>query len=497
MKYIYLVIAGIVVLAGGFLILFAFDLDEEVSRPNIVVIVVDDLDLKTLQVTLENDWMPNLKKYMINNGTTFDNSFVTNSVCCPSQATLLTGLYSHNHNVLTNNPNRNGSIVAFDDTSTLSVWLQNAGYRTGHVGKYMIGYGVSTEPNYIPPGFDDWQALVDPDTYQVFNYTINDNGSLMRYGEEKTDYQTDVLAKRATDFIYESVSIQPSSPFFLKVMTMAIHAEKFTDQNCNFSYMDIGLIRSPPRYEDTAKGFDLPKNPSFNEINIKDKPAWLEEFPPLDEQQEQCLTKFFQKRVESLRAVDDLIGQIANALNDTEQLKKTVLIFTSDNGFLLGDHRIVGKNVFYEESIRVPLIILLPDYPSEQTINQLVTNNDLAPTIVDLSNISPPMKMDGVSLVPLILNSEDIEWRNKILLEHFSVGWRPNHFAVREDSTIFIKYEDSVEEFYDLKTDPYQLQSLHDCDDEFCKKILEKHRIDLEEIKNCGNGACQIIERRK
>jgi arylsulfatase A-like enzyme len=159
---------------------------------------------------------------------------------------------------------------------------------------------------------------------------------------------------------------------------------------------------------------------------------------------------------------------------------------------MLGQHRLIAKFLPYEESIQVPLFIYVPGY-EKQTVISLVTNNDLAPTIADMANIKTDFQMDGLSLMKLLENPHTNEWRNKFLIEHFG-GPASTHFAVRTNSSIFIEYKDSIE-FYNLKEDPYQLISIHNCNSEDCRKEIESHKKWLNKLKNCSSGSCQEFEK--
>ncbi|MCL4235510.1 MAG: sulfatase-like hydrolase/transferase, partial [Deltaproteobacteria bacterium] len=197
------------------------DDDTMIERPNIVVIMADDLDEKLLDVLIDGGHMPNLKEKIIDAGMDFRESYVTNPLCCPSRATFLTGQYTHNNNVKTNNFPF-GGVTRLDDSSTVATWLQDAGYTTGLVGKYLNGYGTETDEDYVPPGWSDWQALTSNSVYWVYKNTVNDNGELVTYGDEEDDYQTDILATRSAEFIEEAPA---NDPFFLWVTPLAPHVE--------------------------------------------------------------------------------------------------------------------------------------------------------------------------------------------------------------------------------------------------------------------------------
>ena len=201
------------------------------APPDIVVILTDDLDETTLRDAEQRGWLPHIAALRAG-GTTFTSSFVTLSLCCPSRASLLTGRYPHNTGVLSNKLPQ-GGVEVFDDRSTVAVWLQAAGYWTGHVGKYLNHYGKdgaagagALRSTYVPPGWSDWQATVDPSTYRMYDYTINDNGALVTYGASPADYQTDVLAGRAVDMI---AGAPADAPLFLVVAPLAVHLEAAED----------------------------------------------------------------------------------------------------------------------------------------------------------------------------------------------------------------------------------------------------------------------------
>ena len=502
---IFLVFGAVVVLANEFFFDFgtSFVLSNEFlfgsmtdDKPNIIVIMTDDLDVNTLDTMLSKNWMPNLQTYVIDRGTEFTNSFVSVSKCCPSRATFLTGQYAHNHGVLTNSDIQN-----LNENQTLATLLQNNGYHTGHVGKYLNHYGIIIPPKYIPPGWDSWQTLVDPSTYRVYNYRINDNGSIVVYGDSFSDYQTDVLGRLASDFITSSVELEDSKPFFLLINTLAPHAENGFPQKCEIHNSAIEIIRGPYRYIGTAQNIPLITTPSFNETDVGDKPSWIQNFPLLSEENLDCIEMIYQSRLESLRAVDDLIGNLINSLENTGKLEQTAIIFTSDNGFLLGEHREWGKSNPYEESIRVPLYVSIQNNREQKSLPQLVVNTDLAPTILDLVGITTDMPMDGRSIVPLLSNNFENKWRNQFLVEHWTgkniiFQYITTFAAIRTESQLYVEYQDGTREFYDLKSDPYQLDNQYDCKDLKCKKQIEILQDLLSDLKNCDNGKCQVVENR-
>ncbi len=486
------------------------------ERPNVVLIVADDLDVGMLDRALALDLMPNFQHLFHENGVRFSNAFVTNSLCCPSRATLLKGQYPHNHGTLTNFP-PDGGVGVFDDSSTLATWLREAGYRTGYVGKYLNGYGLIDvdgdgrlgrgDAAYVPPGWDDWQALLDASTYRVYHYFINDNGERIHYGTREEDYQTDVLARRAVEFVADSDAIADDSPFFLLVTPLAPHLEVFLATSRN----DFGdawewTIRPAPRHEGSVRVLP-PHPPSFNEADLGDKPPWLQTRPALTARDYVLLVRQYRNRLESLRAVDDLILEIVEELERADELDRTLLIFTSDNGFLHGEHRLPQKRYPYQESIRVPLYVYSPEVPARRTIDSLVLNNDLAPTIADLAGAEIPRFVDGSSFLPLLETTTPVPWRKRFLIEHFgltdSVFEVPTYAAIhtgRDDrllpDLVYTAYEDDAEsrELYDLAADPFELESLHR--DSSALRRLQIGLLDrwLRRFRDCRGGSCRELE---
>jgi len=464
-------------------------------QPNFVIIMTDDLDVNSLNVLLKEGLMPNLQTHIIKKGTSFENSFVTNSICCPSRVSFLTGQYSHNTGV-TYNDEKNG-ILNFNDNFSLATLLHKNGYVTSLIGKYLNGYGGWTEPDYIPPGWVNWQALVGETTYSVYNYTINDNGVLVKFGSEPDDYQTDVLANKASDFIFDTNSKNDGSPFFLNIWTMAPHTQTENERTCELkNQLSLPLWTVSPRYSNFTLPISLPKSPSFNEQDISDKPGWLRNSnpTPFTDDGIECLEKFYINRLKIIIEIDHLLNSVINALNNTGELENTVIIFTSDNGFMLGEHREFDKLKIYEESIRVPLFIYAPGYSEFKSTSRLVINNDLAPTILELAKVESEIDMDGRSLVPLLENPEEENWRNKFLIEHFSPNKNRIHTAVRTNTTVYAEFITAEIEFYDLMKDPFQLTSLHDCSSNWCREQMFNHKIWLEKLKNCAGETCLKFE---
>ena len=484
---------------------------QSALRPNVVVILVDDLDSRAFARMLSLGLLPNIQSAIVGHGVTFTNSFVTNALCAPSRATFLTGQYSHNHGVLSNAP-PNGGVTALDDTRTLATWMHAAGYRTGMIGKYLNFYGGIDvnrdgtldieDAKYVPPGWDDWEVLLDPSTYLMYQYTINRNGSLVSYGSASGDYQTDVLAARAAKFVDDSEA-SDAQPFFLTIAPAAPHSELWPAVPDKI-YSDAWrwTIRPAPRHAGTIT-VGLPPIPSFNETDVSDKPAWIQAHPLLTNTDMTFAQRKYQDRLGAMRAVDDLVGSVVQALVRDDELANTVLVFTSDNGFFIGEHRLAEKLTAHEESIRVPLVISVPTMTRAQNSTALVLNNDVAPTIAELGGATPDRALDGRSLVPLLSDPGSSAWRRRFLVEHWPIESRtlgvfevPLFAAVRMASLTWVEYQDNAgsREFYDATTDPYQLTSLHDSTN--ADRVSQRQVMSqwLGGFRDCGGGTCQTLE---
>jgi arylsulfatase A-like enzyme len=414
------------------------------ARPNVVVVMTDDQEERSLQE------MEIVRDRLANHGVTFTNSFSTFPLCCPSRVTFLTGQYAHNHGVRSNVP-PDGGFAAFrgrGDDQTLPVWLDEAGYRTAWVGKYLNGYD-NTKRRYIPPGWNQWFAPVDQTAAHMFNYTLNENGRFREYGDRPRDYQTDVYARTATRFIHQEAS--NSRPFFLTLSTLAPHGESHRK----------GVLPNPrpaPRHEKRYEGVPLPKSPSFNEADVSDKPYFVKR--KLTRRERVQLRERYQDRLASLLSVDDAVGAVVRELNDSGELDETLIVFTSDNGYLLGEHRLVRKHWLYEESTQVPTVMRGPGIPEGGTRAELVANIDLAPTILEAAGAQPRgREMDGLSLLPLAADPGAASQRD-ILFENNlgSTAIRTHRFMYAEHR----RPDRAVQkELYDLEADRHQLESLH------------------------------------
>ncbi len=436
------------------------------GRPNIILVMTDDQDLESAR------HMPYLRSLMAERGATFENAFVTNALCCPSRATMLTGQYSHNHGILGNEWPEGGSRKFREsgaESSTVATRLKTAGYRTAYFGKYLNGYAST----HVPPGWDEWNAVAG--TY-LSNY-LSENGDFWYYNPETT-HDTDVLADKAIEYV--DGASEEESPFFAVIAPRAPHEPAIP----------------APRHEGGFEDIPLPRPPSFDEGDVSDKPAWIRTRPPLSPGQINNLEELNENRLESLQSVDEIFPRLIETLRENRELENTYLVFTSDNGYHMGHHRLPdGKWTPYEEDIRVPLIVRGPGVPEGRKIEDMALNNDLAPTFTNLAGLKESPLADGRSLAPLLDGdpSSPESWRTAFLVEEGEkkVAQRPGLSAIRTESSIYIEYASGEREFYDLEKDPFQLENKYEAAD---PDLLRRLGNRLEELKNCEGRSCRIAE---
>lgn len=462
-----------------FLFGFLFPALSHASQPNIIVILTDDQrDADPL------DRMPNTQALLADQGLRFTNSFVVNSICCASRTTFLTGQYSHNNGVWNNVslPDHPGGFVSFaGDNNTLPVWLHAAGYRTGLIGKYLNGYG-DVNQTYIPPGWDYWWGVLTLDHYQ--EYYANDNGTVRYYGDGDANYQTDVISGLVQSFVAAS-----NQPFFLEITGVAPHG----------GFPGGAQPPPPSRYIGYFSDLPLPQPPSFNEGNISDKPDYLQSIPKMHAPSINLATGSYRARARTLLAVDDMVGALVAELQSLGELDNTYIIFMSDNGYMNGEHRLFNtKQLDFEESLRVPLVIRGPGVPVGETRSQLVTNLDVPATIVELSGAVPGRLADGRSLVPMFTDAS-APWRSEFLIEgNDSIELYPafGYFTgVRSTTAMYAEHTDlhSVylgNEFYDLVLDPYELEG--SATRTKYKSTVATMKAQLSSLSSCVGGGCWV-----
>ncbi len=385
------------------------------ERPNFLIIVTDDQRFDTME------YMPNTQSLIFDQGVSFSRGYITTPYCCPSRASILTGMYAHNHGVLVNDDDLNYKTVVED--------LHNNGYYTGLVGKYLNSWDGSVRPEY-----DYWVSFWGGTVPSYYDPDLNVNGIWSKH----TGYITYLFKDRVIEFLDKAADQR--KPFLLLFAPNAPHAP-FT-----------------PAKEDTALYQDLPpyRPESYNEEDISDKPGSISEKPLLTEEESTDIERMRRRQILTLAALDRSIEEIMAKLKETGEMDNTVVIFISDNGHHWGEHRLDQKNTAYEESVKVPFAIRYPPLvPTPYTEDRLVSNIDIAPTLYELSETKIPESVDGLSLVSLLKGTEN--WRTCLLME----AWpdRGAWTAVHTGQYVYIENDGFISEFYDLKVDPYEMEN--------------------------------------
>lgn len=513
------------------------------KQPNVVVIMTDDQNLDDL------DKMPNTQKLLVKQGTNFKNAVTSFPLCCPGRATFITGQYAHNNGVVGNfypygwygMPNRENILPA---------WLQRSGYRTGMVGKWLNGYGAKNLKGEKPKGFDVWRGLLDVSAYDYYNFVMSIDGKkekvwgdktfarkLVQFGqiqtipreepvirtvfqrltelfgpgpygpedwgtEKNSDYTVDVTGKVFTDLL--AAEKGQKKPFFMWWSPAAPHREDVATTLMGRPGADP---RPPKRYVAKSKSYRLPKPPSFNQAqdsfsklptNIRDNPVLRN---PMTDAQVADLEENYQGRMGSLLAVDDHVKNIVSTLKKTGQYKNTMFVFTSDNGWLNGEHRIPGdKYLPYEESLKTPFVIAGPGVPKGRTVEGQVSNVDFAATILDATGAKAGRTQDGISLLPVANDPSKLPDR-ALLVEapeplfaspSMPQQWDQPYRGVRTSNWKFVVWNKTgEEELYDLKNDPYEINNI--AADPAYAAVKAGLAAKLEQLNKCAGAACSAV----
>jgi arylsulfatase A-like enzyme len=429
-------------------------------RPNILFILTDDQRWDSTDDThspMGSFIMPATRAELADRGIEFTRAFLTTPLCCPSRASILTGSYAHRTGVYRND-GTNGGADDFEDASCLATWLQDAGYRTSLLGKYLNGYPQLWPDNmtpYVPPGWTEWHGLRN---VAFYNYRMVEPDGLggyqiVQYGSDPEDYLTDVMREKAKTFISDAVT--DGVPFFLYLAFKAPHLPQIP----------------APRHEGMFQNITPWRPPSYNEADVSDKPSWVQ---ALGLQNSADLDQVRVDQLEMLQAVDEAIGGsttygITGIMEHLRTLgieDDTLVVFFTDNGWYWGEHRLRAKNNPYEEAIRSPMFVHYPMLaPLPRVESKFALNIDLAPTFAELAGIGVPIAHDGESLLR-VFDGTAPGWRSDFLTE----GWPGTHpwATVRESQWKYTEIAldpgnplSTFEiELYDLVVDPYELQNV-------------------------------------
>jgi len=426
-----------------------------VDKPNIVFVLTDDLSDNLVQ------YMPHVIS-MEKAGTAFSNYTVTDSLCCPSRASIFSGNFPHDTHVFDNTKDH-GGFQTFnargEESSTFATGLQSVGYRTAMMGKYLNGYNPNqklggTSP-YIPPGWSEWD--VAGDGYKEFNYSLNENHNIVKYGNAPSDYLTDVISQKGQNFI--KASAKANKPFLLELATFSPH----------LPYVPA------PQDANSFPGLKAPRGPSYNH-KPQNAPSWFNLVPAsLKGGLQNNDDKQFRLRVQDVQSVDRMIANLESTLSAAGVAGNTILVFSSDNGFHLGEHGLAaGKKTAFETDVHVPLVATGPGIAAGKTVAAPVENIDLAPTFETLGGAKPPSSMDGRDFSGLLYGAAANDWRNAALVEHYggednpndpdysppAAGNPPTYNALRTPTFTYVEYVNGEREYYDRSKDPHELDNI-------------------------------------
>ncbi|MFL5834612.1 MAG: sulfatase [Solirubrobacterales bacterium] len=518
------------------------------ERPSFVVIQTDDETLDQLYASLnvggiEVQAMPYTLSLIANRGVAFNRYYVPYPLCCPSRTSLLTGRYSHNNNVRGNVP-PNGGFTGFAArqaySHNIATWLQGAGYRTIHIGKFLNGYGDEPfdEGRDVPPGWNAWHTVLRADTNHYFyGYTLNNNGTLegpygdpgswetREYGErddfgcpsaplngKPCFYETDTFNTLAWQELTQQTS--PEQPFYLQLDYTAPHGDFRRPAGPEPALRHYNTFAGAPYPHGRAEG--------FNEGNVNDKPRFIREAPYLSLNEIHTYRVYYQKALESLRAIDEGVKLIVDTLGGLHRLRNTYIIFTSDNGFFYGEHRLTGgKFLAYEPATHLPLLIRGPGIKPGTATGELAANIDIAPTILELAGVEADKSIDGRSLVPF-MRDPALRTRRPILFESFvetadveangeptaqrarvsGAGKGPkagasivappkDYLGIRLGPYKYIEWPSGEKELYDITKDPYELNNLVRVGN--LSPIRAFLHAQLIRLESCVGRACQEV----
>ncbi|HEX2057676.1 MAG TPA: sulfatase [Actinomycetota bacterium] len=396
----------------------------EPERPNVLIVVTDDQrNSGTLGV------MPRTRRWFVRDGTRFTNALATTPTCCPSRASIMTGLYAHNHGVHTS---ERGQAENMDQLLTMQRYLRRDGYLTAIYGKYLNAWPREVDP----PWFDDWAILSDSSAHAYFQGRWNVNGDVGRL----KPYSTRIIERRALRFV-DAAEAQDEQPWFLYLAPMSPH-----------------LPATPHPRHRRADVSSFEKSPAMLEEDRSDKPSEVQEW----EVDWKLLREWRRKQLRSLMSVDEMVGRVFRRLERLGEADDTLAIYMSDNGFLWGEHGLSQKIRPYEASAEIPFLVRWPGHVGAGAEDErLVANVDVAPTVLAAARSEPEHTFDGRPFL-------DDDPHDRVLLEQWKRPDRsvPNWAATRALDYLYVEYyaEDRLvpayREYYDLRVDPWELENL-------------------------------------
>lgn len=431
------------------------------TRPNIVLVTTDDMNDYDLR------WMPETRALIEREGTEFTDFSSQHPLCCPARASLLTGQYAHNNGVHHNQGPYNANALVNPDNN-IGAWLQDGGYRTGFIGKFLNGFD-----RYPVAGWNRFNHSMQASMFNAYGYEFSDDRSI-----PDDLHMSDYVGRQTVGYVRDFAG---DRPFFIWTSQIAPHNMKVTR-----GWPTVKTAIPAKRHRDLYSNAMPPSldKPSFNEANVKDKPKYLRD--NMEMRDRRTIIKAFRQRIRSLKAVDEQVGHLVAALKATGELRNTVILFTSDNGYLLGEHRLVGKNYAFEEAMQVPMLIRGPGIPVGSTVEPM-TIVDVAATVADVANVEPQRTQDGRSLIP-VANGEPGYDRFLIQAGHQARSW--SFRGIREEQWTYAEHYGGEDvdgrELYDRDSDPYQLRNVAGQGLEAQERMADA----LAAVRDCSGSTC-------
>ncbi len=447
---------------------------------NVVFVLADDLDWNLFEQ------VPRLAA-LKDKGMTFTNQTVTDSLCCPSRTSILRGQYIHNHGVVSNLEATGGGWDTFrakgEQRDCLSVWLQSAGVTTALFGKYLNGYPTSPKSaRYVPPGWDQWAVPTSKgDSYTGYDYTLNSNGRLKRYGKKPEAFLNDVLTQKAVDFIRTA-----PDRFFAMLSTYNPH--------------------KPAPVAERNKGTHLatvaPRVPSTNAYGLNE-PSWLQQIPQVKPWKAERLDLLWRKRAQSAESVADSVDAVMAALQETGRAATTLVVVTTDNGYHVLTHRLTkGKRTAFREDTVVPMVVIGPGVTPGSRIDSMTSTIDLAPTFTSVLGAQAPAWVDGRSLVDIVRTGDvPSTWRQATISESLGQSGPgdpdyqpqapPSFTALRTTDYLFVVYRDGERELYDLRADPFEMNNIAATADPGLTAGLYSQ---MQALRSCAGDTCRTAD---
>jgi len=489
------------------------------GRPNVVMIMADDMRNGDLR------WMPKTRRLLGSEGVRFTNSFASYPLCCPARASFLTGEYTHNHHVWSHR--RPFGFTSFDDDSTLPVWLHRAGYSTLFLGKYLNGYGkrplADGRPSvrYVPPGWTQWRGSIDGGlpsddprsggTYRYRDTTLNVNGTLEPH---RGEYSTRLIGHQSTNLIKKYAP--KTTPFFLYASYVAPHAGRPIEpddppdvrrNDGKITHIVTPAVPSSVRGRFNARISKAPGLPS--ERNVSDKPAFIRNLPRINKREKAAMLEAARQRAEAVSVLDSQVSRTISTLRATGELHNTIVMFTSDNGYFQGEHRMrQGKTLPYEPSLRTPLLMRGPGIPHGVNRSSPFLTIDFAPTILDAAGAALRKSIDGQPRLGVARHGGG-GWKRPVLTETgprstitgaaesrppLKLGSttrddKPFSVGVRTRRYLYVEHLSGEKELYDMRKDHAQVRSV--VDRPAYKKDRRWLARILRDLRHCVGAECR------